>query len=142
MTESDVPPLGTFRNTATQAQIPAMVQGVESKGTSEGSVLLSQAGPGTVPMIQPHEKGRFFGWKRLTLVRRSGGAGVSKEDNQDTIGTPNSARVIPAFNMAQSARAGERTASPSFTSTGTLVGNARHDSIAGRWTRIKRGAAG
>ncbi len=136
LTDCPSPPLGTFHNTATQLQIPALVQSGPT-GQDEGSVQLSQAGPGSLPMIGLHEKGRFFGHRRLMLVRRSGGAGSM--DN--TIGTPDPSQVIPSRHEAHSANAGERTAAPSFTSGQTLVGVAHADS-GSRWGQVKKGAAG
>lgn len=137
MTDSDIPPMGTDYEVSSGAILPATLQLNDGGGVQ----LSHHRNRDNVPIVQPWERGRFFGHKKMNLVRRSGG--VSADDpSRNTIQHPNQKAIIPPQNQKHSAIAGERTAAASFFSGQTLSANAREDQDVGRWAKIKRGAAG
>jgi hypothetical protein len=138
MSESDIPPMSQFRNTATGVIYPAY-----RVGPAAGTLVATQARDKgmNVPIVQPHERGKFFGHRARPLVRRAGGAGAPS--SQDTLRHPNPKDWTPSLPVIRSAKAGERTNEASFISDKTLVSDPNQSNYQqGRWSTVKRGAAG
>lgn len=138
LTDSANHPMQTFRNVATQdyyypafATAPGQQQNPLSRRTGENFLT---------PAIQPHEKGRFFGTKELTVVRQTGGS----KRSMDTAFHPKPEQTMRNRPKRTTATDGERTSEASFTSTVRLLGDAQFNPHGGaaRWATIKRGAAG
>lgn len=132
-------PLDTMRNTATQKAEPALTQ-----------VGLKQISPtGTVPLIQPQEKGTFFNRKVVPVDKTQFGATTSGKAN--TPFHPQPQTVVPQ-SAPKSSVYSERLNPPSFFSTGNLWGDKNNSFISGvaspgtgkvgvgRWQITKRGA--
>jgi hypothetical protein len=121
----DPAPLANFHNTATKVGVGAAIRidGVDMNPR------------GKTPMIQLHERGRYFQEKVLPLVRPNNS--VNQQSNTPFHPKKESRPKNPP---AHSAVLGERTALPSFQSTGTMTAGGWSPN--GRWATVKRGAAG
>jgi len=133
MTASAIPPMETYRDTATQTIPPA---------AQPGSLFPTQKRHHVnIPVTNPNEHGRFFGQRQTHLQKRTGG--VSCDPNRDTLQHPNPKHWKAPKKHQGYAIAGERTSAASFGSEITLTGNAANGTtLVGRWSQVKRGAAG
>lgn len=137
MSHSDKNPLDSFHNTATTPDIEPHT----SVGTTKIVRSLGRTKGHNVPEVMPHEHGRFFGEKILTVVRNTGGPKAS----HDTAFHAKPKQIVknrperrPASFLA------ERSSQPSFHSANRLLSDAQFQPHGGasRWATVKRGAAG
>lgn len=129
-------PFSTQRNVTRQRDLAAIT-------SFENVVLLS---PEHVPLIQPHERGRFFMSKPTPIDKTQFGA--TGEKSSDTSFHPQK-KVVNPPSQPRSAKAGERTAASSFPTNGNnwydpnnsfvggIVTPAGHG--VGRWGITKKG---
>lgn len=134
--------LENFHNTATNRDLPALA-------TSLGSTLFASFG--SVPEIQPHERGKFFAKRPLPPVRRAGGVDEKTQTPFHTDAKLQEVRKkvgLVAFRPRPAATSNEKRPFNSWGSGTRLHYDANRTNRApgtagaGRWSTVKRGAAG
>lgn len=129
-------PMQLHHNVATQVEVPAAT----IVTTTSLARPLGRSQGHNVPLVQPHEHGAFFGKKKLTVERHTGGPSKTS----DTAFHPKKNATEKNRPARKTAIAGERHTAASFPSHVRLLADAQFNPHGGasRWATVKRGAAG